>query len=223
MEATMIAAFLPGDSTVEMRTVPVPEAAHGEVLVRVKASTICGSDIRCIYHEHLGKGPEGYQNVIAGHEPAGQIVATGPGCRRFKAGDRVIVYHISGCGVCNDCRRGLQACSRQRLSRSGIAIRCRGRCAGRVALPHSTRRVAQVRKDHHSAPRADHRQARPDRSNFLRLHYQDRTHDSLHFNLFRTRLRLLECRSGTTTTASDGCLGRKVGRAIVAGIARKSI
>ncbi len=49
--------------------VPVPEPGHGEVLLRMKASTICGSDIRCIYHEHLGKGPEGYQGVVAGHEP----------------------------------------------------------------------------------------------------------------------------------------------------------
>jgi threonine dehydrogenase-like Zn-dependent dehydrogenase len=103
---TMQGAFLPGDSTVELRTLPVPTPSHGEVLLRVKASTICGSDIRCIYHEHLGKGPEGYQGVIAGHEPCGQIVEVGPGCRRFKPGDRVIVYHISGCGVCNDCRRG---------------------------------------------------------------------------------------------------------------------
>ena len=106
MQNTMKAAFLPGNSTVEMREVPVPVPGHGEVLIEVKASTICGSDIRAIYHEHLGKGPEGYQGVIAGHEPAGLIVETGPGCRRFKAGDRVIVYHISGCGVCNDCRRG---------------------------------------------------------------------------------------------------------------------
>jgi len=106
MSSTMKAAYLPGNSTVEMRTVAVPAPGHGEVLLRVEASTICGSDIRCIYHEHLGKGPEGYQGVIAGHEPAGQIVEAGPGCRRFKAGDRVIVYHISGCGVCNDCRRG---------------------------------------------------------------------------------------------------------------------
>ena len=106
MNETMRAAYLPGNSTVEMRTVPVPTPSYGEVLVEVKASTICGSDIRCIYHEHLGKGPEGYQGVIAGHEPAGLIVDAGPGCRRFKAGDRVIVYHISGCGVCNDCRRG---------------------------------------------------------------------------------------------------------------------
>lgn len=106
MLKTMMAAFLPGNSTVQMRRVPVPKPGHGEVLIEVKASTICGSDIRAIYHEHLGKGPEGYQGVIAGHEPCGQIVESGPGCRRFKAGDRVIVYHISGCGVCNDCRRG---------------------------------------------------------------------------------------------------------------------
>jgi len=106
MSRCMKAAFLPGDSTVEMRDVSVPEPGHGEVLVSVKASTICGSDIRAIYREHLGKGPEGYQGVVAGHEPSGQIVETGPGCRRFRTGDRVIVYHISGCGVCNDCRRG---------------------------------------------------------------------------------------------------------------------
>ena len=106
MPIEMKAAYLPGDSTVEIRTVSIPEAGHGEVLLRVMASTICGSDIRCIYHEHLGRGPEGYQGVIAGHEPAGQIVEKGPGCRSFQVGDRVIVYHISGCGICNDCRRG---------------------------------------------------------------------------------------------------------------------
>jgi threonine dehydrogenase-like Zn-dependent dehydrogenase len=106
MPQTMQGAYLPGNSTVELREVPVPAPGHGEVLLRMKASTICGSDIRCIYHEHLGKGPEGYQGLIAGHEPSGQILQTGPGCRRFQEGDRVIVYHISGCGVCNDCRRG---------------------------------------------------------------------------------------------------------------------
>ena len=119
MQKTMQAAFLPGNSTVELRTVPVPSPGHGEVLLRVKASTICGSDIRCIYHEHLGKGPEGYQGVIAGHEPCGQIVEVGPGCRRFKTGDRVIVYHISGCGLCNDCRRGYMiSCTSEQYRRA---------------------------------------------------------------------------------------------------------
>jgi threonine dehydrogenase-like Zn-dependent dehydrogenase len=106
MGKTMLGAVLPGNSTVEMKEFAIPEPGHGQVLIQCKASTICGSDIRAIYHEHLGKGPEGYQGVIAGHEPCGQIVAEGPGLKRFKKGDRVIIYHISGCGVCNDCRRG---------------------------------------------------------------------------------------------------------------------
>jgi threonine dehydrogenase-like Zn-dependent dehydrogenase len=118
-QQTMRAAFLPGNDTVELRSLPVPCPGHGEVLLRVKASTICGSDIRCIYHEHLGKGPERYQGVIAGHEPSGQIVEVGPGCRRFGAGNRVIVYHISGCGVCNDCRRGYMiSCTSEKYRRA---------------------------------------------------------------------------------------------------------
>jgi threonine dehydrogenase-like Zn-dependent dehydrogenase len=116
---SMIGAFLPGNSTTELKEVAVPTPGHGEVLLRMKASTICGSDIRCIYHEHLGKGPEGYQGVIAGHEPSGLIVAVGPGCRRFGVGDRVIVYHISGCGVCNDCRRGYMiSCTSEKYRRA---------------------------------------------------------------------------------------------------------
>jgi len=103
----MKGAVLPGNSTAILRDFDVPVPGHGEVLIRMKASTICGSDVRCIYHEHLGKGPEGYQSgTIAGHEPCGRIELCGVGCRRFQKGQRVLVYHISGCGVCNDCRRG---------------------------------------------------------------------------------------------------------------------
>ncbi|MDR1818245.1 MAG: zinc-binding dehydrogenase [Puniceicoccales bacterium] len=117
---TMLCATLPGDHTARLERRPVPRPGHGEVLLRMKASTICGSDIRCIYHEHLGKGPEGYQDgMIAGHEPCGQIVAAGEGCRRFGVGDRVIVYHISGCGVCNDCRRGYMiSCTSEKWRRA---------------------------------------------------------------------------------------------------------
>jgi D-arabinose 1-dehydrogenase-like Zn-dependent alcohol dehydrogenase len=106
MSGTMIGAVLPGNSTVELKEFPIPEPGYGQVLIKTKSSTICGSDIRAIYREHVGKGPEGYQNKIAGHEPCGQIVEEGPSLKRFKKGDRVIVYHISGCGVCHDCRRG---------------------------------------------------------------------------------------------------------------------
>lgn len=106
MEGKMLGAILPGNSSVELKTYDIPKPGFGQVLVKTKCCTICGSDIRCIYREHVGKGPEGYQGVIAGHEPCGQIVEEGLGLRRFKKGDRVIVYHISGCGVCHECRQG---------------------------------------------------------------------------------------------------------------------
>jgi threonine dehydrogenase-like Zn-dependent dehydrogenase len=102
----MAGVVLPGNSTVEHVTVPVPEPGHGQVLLAMKASSICGSDLRAIYREHLGHGAEAYQGVIAGHEPCGQVVAAGPGCRRLRDGDRVVVYHIAGCGVCDECRHG---------------------------------------------------------------------------------------------------------------------
>lgn len=110
---TMKGATLPGNSTVELKDFTIPEPGHGQVLIQTKAATICGSDIRCIYREHLGKGPEGYTpGTISGHEPCGIIVEEGIGLKRFKKGDRVVVYHISGCGVCYNCRMGYSiACS----------------------------------------------------------------------------------------------------------------
>jgi len=55
MARKMMAAILPGNSTVVLKKFDVPEPGHGQVLVKMKASTICGSDIRAIYREHLGK------------------------------------------------------------------------------------------------------------------------------------------------------------------------
>jgi threonine dehydrogenase-like Zn-dependent dehydrogenase len=120
MQGTMQGARLPGNSTAVLDAFSIPQPGHAEVLIKMKSSTICGSDIRCIYHEHLGKGPEGYQHgMIAGHEPCGRVVECGPGCRRFGPGDRVIVYHISGCGLCNDCRRGYMiSCTSEKYRRA---------------------------------------------------------------------------------------------------------
>lgn len=119
MNANFVGATLPGDSSVKLESFELPVPEHGEVLIRTKSSTICGSDIRAIYREHLGRGPEGYQGVIAGHEPAGIIESCGPGMRRFGVGERVVVYHISGCGVCNDCRRGYMiSCTSEQYRRA---------------------------------------------------------------------------------------------------------
>lgn len=100
---TMTGVWLPGNSTVELREVPVPSPGPGQVLLRMRASTICGSDLRAIYHGHVG--PEPYDDVIAGHEPCGEVIEASPGSR-LRPGDRVVVYHIVGCQRCRACRAG---------------------------------------------------------------------------------------------------------------------
>jgi 2-desacetyl-2-hydroxyethyl bacteriochlorophyllide A dehydrogenase len=102
----MRAAYLPGGSRVDLRDVPVPVPGPRQVLVRVRASTICGSDLRAIYRKHLGHGAEAYQGVVAGHEPCGEVAEVGADVTTVRPGDRVVVYHIAGCGLCADCRKG---------------------------------------------------------------------------------------------------------------------
>jgi threonine dehydrogenase-like Zn-dependent dehydrogenase len=114
----MLAAYLPGNRSVDLRTVDDPRPRRGQAVVLVRASTICGSDLRAIYREHLGRGPEAYRGVVAGHEPAGEVMEVGPGCTRVREGDRVVVYHISGCGQCDDCRAGYQISCTSTLRRA---------------------------------------------------------------------------------------------------------
>jgi len=112
----MPGVFLPGNSTAVVGRVHRPVPGPGQLLVEVGASGICGSDIGFIYREHrTHKGLDGapaYKGVVAGHEPSGRVVEAGPGCRRFLVDDRVIVYHVVGCGLCPNCRAGyLISCS----------------------------------------------------------------------------------------------------------------
>jgi len=55
----MKGAILPGNSTVELREFDIPTPGYGQVLIQTKATTICGSDIRCIYRAHTGKDLKG--------------------------------------------------------------------------------------------------------------------------------------------------------------------
>jgi len=99
----MKAVFLPGDRRVEIRAVEVPKPGPGEVLIAVKASCICRSDLSLYYGNAVISG--GGQ-CITGHEPAGVVAETGPGVKAFRTGDRVAVYLGIGCGVCEYCRMG---------------------------------------------------------------------------------------------------------------------
>lgn len=82
---------------------PVPEiSTETEVLVKVKAVGICGSDIK-IYH---GKNTFATYPRVLGHECVGEVVKTGSGVTKLKEGDRVVLEPIVFCGRCYACRRG---------------------------------------------------------------------------------------------------------------------
>jgi len=97
----MLAGVYRGPGRVATEYVPVPEISEGEVLVRVAACGICGTDIKKIQHGFVA-APQ-----IFGHEVAGTIVAVGEGVRRWKAGDRVVSFHHVPCGRCFYCERRL--------------------------------------------------------------------------------------------------------------------
>ena len=101
----MKAVFLPGNKRVEIRAVEVPTPGPGEVLVAVKASCICRSDLS-LYYGNAVVGGDAAGACVTGHEPAGQVTAIGAGVSHTKVGDRVAVYLGIGCGVCEFCRQG---------------------------------------------------------------------------------------------------------------------
>ena len=69
----MIGMKLPGGAKVQKVEQPVPVPGPGQVLLKMKAASLCGSDLKYIYYEHTDKtGGARYDDVIAGHEPSGQ-------------------------------------------------------------------------------------------------------------------------------------------------------
>jgi len=121
------AIIIGGRRQVELREFPVPEPGPGQVLVRMKAAGMCGSDLHNIYRTMNLDDPGHYQGCIAGHEPCGTVEAIGPNCKNFKEGDRVIVYHITGCRNCYACRKGwIVNCTSDQRSVYGVFGNQRG-------------------------------------------------------------------------------------------------
>ncbi|MCI0454586.1 MAG: zinc-dependent dehydrogenase [Candidatus Dadabacteria bacterium] len=84
---------------VRLEEKPTPSIGHGEILVRVLASGVCGSDVMEWYR--VPKAP-----LVLGHEISGEVVAVGEGVSRFKKGDRVFATHHVPCNTCYHCLRG---------------------------------------------------------------------------------------------------------------------
>jgi propanol-preferring alcohol dehydrogenase len=91
------------ESPLQLRDLPVPEPAAGEIRVRVAACGICRTDL----HVVEGELPPQRQPVVPGHQVVGVVDGRGPGATRFKDGDRVgIAWLRSTCGTCRYCRAG---------------------------------------------------------------------------------------------------------------------
>src|SRR2546426_5284575 len=113
-----------GNRKVELRSFPDPTPGPGEVVIEMKASGMCGSDLK-FYRSPpgaaqaaLGLGGSA-DPFIAGHEPCGVVVARGLGVSEREApiGQRVMDHHYAGCGVCQHCRVGWS-----QLCRAGITV-----------------------------------------------------------------------------------------------------
>lgn len=93
-----------GDCRVELEEIADPTPGAGEVVLEIKASGMCGSDL----HFYRAKSNPDARAVIAGHEPCGVVVAVGEGVTSPHAtiGASVMVHHYHGCGGCPDCNSG---------------------------------------------------------------------------------------------------------------------
>jgi L-iditol 2-dehydrogenase len=98
---TMRAGVYREKGVVRVEEVPVPEVRDHEVLIKVAACGICGTDIKKIFQRYV-EPPQ-----ILGHELAGTVVAVGRGITKWKPGDRVMSFHHTPCGTCFYCEKRL--------------------------------------------------------------------------------------------------------------------
>lgn len=115
----MKAVVFLGDSKIEVREYPDPKPGPDEVVLRVKASGMCGSDL------HYLRSPKKSESeiFIAGHEPCGVVELVGADVNPSiaKVGDRVMVHHYDGCRHCDHCRSGwTQLCLDGRIVYGGV-------------------------------------------------------------------------------------------------------
>jgi L-iditol 2-dehydrogenase len=100
----MLAATYTQGGAFQLEEVPVPEIREDEILIRVRAASICGTDLRIIQHGHRKLQPG--QKIILGHEFSGTIESVGKRVHGYEKGQRVGVAPNTGCGHCDQCIQG---------------------------------------------------------------------------------------------------------------------
>jgi len=105
LPSTMRAAVTRNWNEICVEEVPVPTLEQGEVLVRVGACGICGTDLKIVAGVYKGSWPPSLP-FIQGHEWVGTVAALGDGVTGLQVGDRVAAENHKGCGTCANCRRG---------------------------------------------------------------------------------------------------------------------
>lgn len=101
----MLAAKLPCKETIRVVEELIPVPKKGEVLIKMKASALCRSDLHRYHGENLFDEDDN-ADITPGHEPCGIVESLGEGVSKVKKGDRVAIYLGLGCGTCPDCLRG---------------------------------------------------------------------------------------------------------------------
>ena len=141
MKADMLAAVLYGREDLRLERVPVPQAAHGELVLQVAAALTCGTDLKVYrrgYHAMMLQPP-----IPFGHEVAGVVVQVGEGVTSFSIGDRVVAINSAPCDVCFFCRHGQQNLCEDLLFNNGayaeyIRIPARIVAKNTLAVPATT-------------------------------------------------------------------------------------
>jgi len=100
----MKAVVFHGKDDIRIENVKVPEIGENEILLRVHAASICGTDLKIISNGHF-KIPDGETRIL-GHEMAGEITAVGSEVKHLGVGTRISVAPNIGCGICNECVGG---------------------------------------------------------------------------------------------------------------------
>ncbi len=138
----MKALRLYGEKDVRMDDIPIPKISEGELLVKINACTICGSDFR-----NVANGGSGHKMVlprVMGHEMAASIIEVGARWKEdFAVGEHVVIGGVVPCGACEQCLQGFE---NQCLDKKGIACEYDGGFAEFMKVPEQSIRSGSVIK-----------------------------------------------------------------------------